>query len=74
MTIERIKGCVAYSCDLPGCHEGLETDRRDFGEARDLAKEEGWVTRPRDDIWKNYCCKAHEEMDFRGQSLVRGKK
>lgn len=73
MTIDRIKGRIAYLCDLPGCHEGLETETRYFAEAREAAKEEGWVTRKRDDTWENYCCASHEEMRFRGQSLVRPK-
>lgn len=70
MTTERIKGKLAYTCDLRGCHEALETEETDFALARVEAKEAGWLTRKRDDGWKNFCCANHEDMDFRGQSLV----
>lgn len=72
MTTDRIKGKVAFFCDLPGCREDLETESGDFMAAKDEAKEEGWQFRNRDGEWKHFCCATHEEMDYRGQSLVKG--
>jgi len=69
MTAERIKGKVALQCDLKGCHDGLETSSGDFTTALNEARQEGWVTRKRDDGWKHFCCQRHEEMDYRGQSI-----
>lgn len=71
MTIERIKGCVAFHCDLKGCDDSIETATGDFSEARDEAKEAGWQFRKRDDVWKHFCSTGHEEMDYRGQSIPR---
>ena len=73
MTVDRIKNNVAFFCDLPGCLEGLETEHRDFQSANAEAKVRGWLFRNRDGDWKHYCCRAHEEMGYRGQSLVKGK-
>lgn len=70
MTIERIKNNVAYFCDLDGCLESLETEHKDFPSANAEAKVRGWVFRNRDGEWKHFCSKHHEEMDFRGQSIV----
>lgn len=71
MSIDRIKGSVAFFCDLPGCEEGIETGERDFIEAKDHAKAEGWQFRKRDpEGWKQFCCDGHAVMDYRGQSLV----
>jgi len=69
MTGERIKGKVAFHCDLKGCNEGIETDSGDFTTALNEARAEGWLTRKRDDVWKHFCCQTHEEMDYRGQSI-----
>jgi hypothetical protein len=69
MSIDRIKGKVAFFCDTGGCLASLETEHGDFAAARGEAKEAGWTFRLRA-IWKHYCCPAHEEMDFRGQKIV----
>lgn len=69
--IERIKGEIAFHCDLHGCHDGIETGEKDFAEAKATAQAEGWQFRRRDEAWKHFCCSAHEGMDFRGQSLVK---
>lgn len=70
VTLERIKNDISFHCDLKGCDEGLETGEDDFAEAKDVAKEAGWQFRKREDGWKHFCSRIHEEMDFRGQSLV----
>lgn len=73
MATERIKGAVAFFCDTGGCGEGIETGEKDFAAAKDHAKAEGWQFRNRDGVWKHYCCRGHEEYDFRGQSIHRSK-
>lgn len=70
MSIDRIKGNVTFLCDLRGCDNDLETATGDFAEAKDEAKQEGWQFRNRDGEWKHFCCRTHEEMDFRGQSIT----
>lgn len=71
MTTDRVKGKVAYTCDLNGCLEGYETSHGSFKEAAEEAKSEGWAFAKRDDEWKHFCCRRHEEMEYRGQSLVK---
>ena len=71
MSIERIKGAIAFHCDTQGCDDGLETGEDDFLEAKDAAKHEGWLFRNRDGEWKHYCCERHEEMAFRGQAICK---
>lgn len=73
MSIERIKGRVSFFCDLNGCDEAIETSHRDFGEAKDEAKAEGWQFRKPEDEWKHFCCDGHAEMSWRGQSIARAK-
>ncbi len=68
--IDRIKGSIAFFCDLKGCEEGVETGERDFKEASNHAKSEGWLFRKRGDVWKHFCSEGHEEMDYRGQSIT----
>lgn len=70
MSVERIKVAVAFLCDLKGCNNDLETGEKDFTEAGSAAKEEGWEFRKRDGVWKHFCCRTHEEMDFRGQWIT----
>lgn len=67
MTIERIKNNVAFHCDLRGCNDSLETEEDDFKEASEEAKRADWQFRNRDGVWKHFCCRAHETMDYRGQ-------
>lgn len=73
MTTDRIKGHVAFFCDTKGCEEGLETETGDFFKAREEAREADWQFRNRDGEWRHFCCRAHEEMDYRGQSLATAK-
>jgi hypothetical protein len=70
MTTERIKGCIAFYCDLPGCTESVETGEREFNEASASVKADGWCFRKRGAVWKHFCHYTHEEKDFRGQKLV----
>lgn len=71
MTIERIKGAVAFTCDLQGCHEGLETGERDFADANAQAKAEGWVFAQRHGDWKHFCSAEHERADFRLRGVTK---
>lgn len=70
MTIDRIKGAIAFICDLEDCGDGIETGCKDFMEAKQHAKDEDWQFRNRDGVWKHFCCRAHEEMAWRGQRLT----
>lgn len=63
--IERIKGAIAYTCDLEGCHEGIETGEREFSDALQYAKAEGWVAAKRNGEWKHFCSAAHERQNYR---------
>ncbi len=72
MTIEKVKGDIVFHCDLRGCDEGIETQESDFALARDKAKDEGWQFRNRDGVWKHFCGRTHEDMDYRGQ-WIEGK-
>ena len=66
MAIERIKGAVAFFCDLDGCDEGIETDERQFEDALSHAKAEGWVFAKRGpNEWSHFCCAAHEQANYR---------
>ncbi len=71
MSIDRIKGAVAFFCDLGGCDNSIETGESQFGDAILAAKDEGWKIRNRDGIWKHFCCDRHQEMDWRGQKIAR---
>jgi len=56
MSIERIKGCIAFVCD--NCDEGLETEERDFAAAREATAAEGWIVRRLRGEWKHFCSAA----------------
>lgn len=54
--LDRIHGLIVFECDGPSCHEVLETETRDFAEAKELLDEEGWKTRcQNDNIWLHVC-------------------
>ena len=59
MSIERIKGCIAFVCD--NCDDGLETGTSDFHAACAVAREEGWHVRKIDGEWNHFCCAACAE-------------
>lgn len=67
MSLERIKGKVAFECDGPGCHEGIETGEGDLSEAVQEAKREGWRILKRGNTFKHFCsvecADAHEDAD-----------
>ena len=65
MSIERIKGNVAFFCDRNSCTESIDTETRDFAEAKDMAKEEGWVFAKRGENWKHFCSAKCERDNFR---------
>jgi hypothetical protein len=56
MSIERIKGCIAFVCD--SCDEGFETEERDFAAAREAMAAEGWIVRRQGGEWKHFCSVA----------------
>ncbi|HMD82748.1 MAG TPA: hypothetical protein VKE92_15635 [Anaerolineales bacterium] len=43
MTITRDRGFIIVECDH--CHDTLETETRNFGDALEKIKEEEWITR-----------------------------
>jgi hypothetical protein len=53
MSSERQGGIVVFHCDA--CPEHFESDTRDFREAWDEAKEEGWVAFKVGDEWCHHC-------------------
>lgn len=56
MTIDRIKGFIAFTCDGKDCHEGIETGEKDFGTARVMMRSEGWIARKNtSDEWEHFC-------------------
>lgn len=59
MSIDRIKGQIAFICD--NCDEGLETEQSDFGTAREVLRDEGWIARKRGDQWEHFCSAACAE-------------
>lgn len=69
MTVERIKGNVAFTCDLEGCDEAIETGTGDFRTALDEATEDGWRFLTREGAFKHFCRVKHAEMDYRGENL-----
>ncbi len=45
---------VAFECD--DCGTSLDTEKRDFGSARDVLKAEGWATQPAPGgKWRHLC-------------------
>jgi hypothetical protein len=55
MSVDRVKGNVAFFCDAPGCIKSLDTDTADFTEARECAKAEGWIIVKVPGDFHHYC-------------------
>lgn len=55
---------IAFTCDLDGCGEGIETGETEFGRALAHAKSEGWVAAKRQTGWKHFCSAAHERQNY----------
>lgn len=55
MTLSRQYGLVVFECD--DCGDALETETRDFHEALERLREEGWRTLPgrTDHEWRHKC-------------------
>jgi GH25 family lysozyme M1 (1,4-beta-N-acetylmuramidase) len=54
VTVQRIGGSVAFSCD--GCSETTDETDSQFGEAWDEARAAGWVSaRDEDGEYEHYC-------------------
>ena len=53
--LDRIKGEIVFECDGPKCNEYLETETRDFTEAKEQLNEAGWRTSLDARIWVHTC-------------------
>jgi len=53
MALERERGKIVFTCDH--CGEVEETDTRDFNEAREHIRAEGWRTEKVGDEWTHRC-------------------
>lgn len=51
--IDRQHGNIVVECDA--CSEVLETETRDFDEARAVMKREGWSAREFGGVWQHGC-------------------
>lgn len=51
--LTRIHGKIVFECE--GCSETLETDERDFSEAKDILDNSGWKARLTGRDWSHYC-------------------
>lgn len=60
MTLERIKGEIVFECDGKKCHEFLETNTDDFGEALGELETAGWLTRRYANAWVHVCPDCQE--------------
>lgn len=47
-------GCLVFYCI--NCDEHFESDERDFNQAWDEAKEQGFFARKIDGQWVHFCC------------------
>ena len=50
---------VVFECDA--CGEELETGERDFDDARDQLKREGWIVRRAGNRWLHFCTDHDED-------------
>lgn len=55
MSVERIKGKIAFNCDGRNCAMGLETDTSDFATAKEQLEDEGWLTEQHKGEYRHYC-------------------
>lgn len=58
--LTRIHGKINFECD--GCGEVLDTEKRDFDEARAVAKSEMWTTNKIKDVWMHYCSRCADDQ------------
>lgn len=58
MSLDRIAGRIVFTCDA--CPDALETDTRNFNEAREALRDAGWRTIPNGSEWEHFCpaCKS----------------
>lgn len=49
----RIHGTIHFECD--GCGEVLDTDARDFDEARSVLSGNDWRAQKVGDVWLHHC-------------------
>lgn len=64
--ITRIHGKINFECD--GCGEVLDTETRDFEEARQSMRSEMWDSQKEGDVWCHYCSRCADEP-----ALTKGK-
>lgn len=62
--LDRQYGKIIWICD--GCADELETDTRDFDEARTALREERWVARQEDGVWVHHCRNCQERHERKG--------
>lgn len=53
MTLSRDRGLIVFECDE--CGDTEETETRDFAEAREHIRAEGWTTQRSGDDWLHVC-------------------
>lgn len=53
MSFTRNHGVVIYECD--NCGNFNDTETKDFEQAKEIIKSEGWITHKEGQEWKNYC-------------------
>ena len=54
--LDRQRGHIIFECDV--CGDTLETDMRDFTEARTAFNNEGWRSRKLGADWIHYCAEC----------------
>jgi len=55
----RIHGRIHFECD--GCGEFIDTETKDFEEARHVIQAEMWETTKVKDVWCHYCSRCADE-------------
>lgn len=56
--LARQHGKIVFECDV--CGETLETDEREFAEAKAVLDDEGWRARKLGADWMHYCPECGE--------------
>jgi hypothetical protein len=62
MTIDRQHGYIHIICDGDGCSETLDTETRDWLDAQQVMRREGWRSSKATNEWKNYCLSCATEI------------
>lgn len=70
MSIERIKGFVAFVCDH--CDDGFESTTRNFNDALEELRHEGWRIRRIGVEWHHFCS-LHCEQSYIAEERKKGR-